>query len=150
MTTTELVRTPDVNRELLNVLLAYKRELTDGEIAEMLDGMRPVVRNENGELCHIELVDPKNVSYIWDPRFTDKATGLSEIATVYTLHTWGYYGMFKPSLEEVVSMIPQHMIEVVKAFEIIGPKDGDDLDRQNDAVNAGYHVAVVILYGNDV
>ena len=147
MTTIDLVRTPNVDKELLGILLAYKRELSDEQIAEMLETMQPVVRRD-GELFYIKSVDPRKVSFTWGPTTTKKATGLLEIARIYTLHTWGYYGFFKPSLEEVLSMIPMHLITNIKAFEINGPKDVHDLNRQNDAVDAGYHVAVVTLYGD--
>ncbi len=148
MTTTESVRTPDVNEKLLNVLLADKRELTDDEIARLLENIKPVVRGEDDQLYYIAPIDPKKVSFIWGPHLTNKATDLGEIAKIYTLHTWGYFGFFKPSLEEVLSMIPQRMIEIVKAFEIIGPDDAHDLNRQSSAISAGYQVAVTILYGD--
>lgn len=146
MTTDQAVRTPDVDRGLLDVLLAYKRTLTDDQIASMLEHIHPVVRSD-GELYYIRPIDPRNVSFIWDPTTTKVATDLNEITKIFSLHTWGYYGMFKPSVEEVLSMIPQHMIDKVRAFEIVGPEDVDDLNRQYEAVDAGYHVAVVILYG---
>ena len=55
MTTIDLVRTPNVDKELLGILLAYKRELSDEQIAEMLKKMRPVVRRD-GELFYICLL----------------------------------------------------------------------------------------------
>ena len=83
MTTIDLVQTPNVDKELLGILLAYKRELSDEQIAEMLKKMRPVVRRD-GELFYIKSVDPRKVSFTWGPTTTKKATGLLEIARIYT------------------------------------------------------------------
>jgi hypothetical protein len=138
--------TPDVDEAALQVLLAQKRELTDEEIATMLVRIKPVVRRD-GSLYYIQSVDPRKIAFTWRPETTDEAVGLKEHSVIHTLHTWGYYGMFKPSLAEVLSMISvAAVIEGVVSFETIGPDDINDLNRQGVAVNAGYHVANTILY----
>lgn len=35
------------------------------------------------------------------------------------LHGYGYYGLFKPSVGEVIRQIPKDLLEKVVAFEII-------------------------------
>ena len=140
-----VVKTPDVDEAMFKELLTGKRELSDKQIADLLKRVKPVVRR-NGSLYYIKPVDPRGVSFIWDPKTTKKATDLSEVGKINTLHTWGYYGLFKPSLAEVLEMIPEDQIENCKAFETIGPDDVHDLNRQWAAVDGGYHVAVTILY----
>jgi hypothetical protein len=138
--------TPDVDEAALQVLISQKRELTDEEITTMLGRLKPVVRRD-GALYYIEPVDPRGVAFTWDPKTIDEAVGLKEHGVIHTLHTWGYYGLFKPSLAEVLSMISvSAVIDGVVAFETIGPDDASDLNRQWTAVNAGYHVANTILY----
>lgn len=58
-----------------------------------------------------------------------------------------YYGIFKPSIAEVLAQIPEELIEQTVAFETIGPADADALNKERDALNAGFHVATTRLYG---
>ena len=37
-----------------------------------------------------------------NPKPTDKATGLKPLCTIKTYHTYGYHGLFKPSIAEVL------------------------------------------------
>ena len=141
--------TPDVDRELLAVLLAFKRELSDDELVELSQRIRPVVRDYTGQYFYIEPVDPRNGAFTWCPIYAGDVSrlgGIVRISTIYTLHSFGYPGFFKPSVAEVLSMIPQHLLNKVSAFETIGPSDESDLTRQEAATNAGYHVAVTHLY----
>lgn len=134
--------TPNVNKELFEKLLASKRELSNNELAELVRKIRPVVRDKNGRCYYIKPVDPREVAFTWDPVLTEEATRITRIETIHTLHSFGYYGMFKPSIAEVLSMVPQNLLDKVIAFETIGPSDMSDLKRQWAAVNANYHVAV--------
>ena len=138
---------PDVDRAALEDLLNRKRPLTDQVMRHMLTTIRPVVRRD-GELRYIEIPeDLKGAAFTWSPKITESADGLTEVGRVHTLHTWAYYGFFKPSLEEVLTMIPPNMLDTAKAFETVGPEDASDLNRQPAAMDEGYHVAVTILYG---
>ena len=138
---------PDVDQTTLEDLLKSKRPLTVQVMRHMLTTMHPVVRR-NGELYYIETPeDLKGVAFTWSPKITESADGLTEVGRVHTLHTWAYYGFFKPSLEEVLTMIPPNMLDTAKAFETVGPEDASDLNRQPAAMDEGYHVAVTILYG---
>ena len=57
------------------------------------------------------------------------------------------YGMFKPSIAEVISCIPEYMWKKVYAFEIVDkPRDASDLNKEREALNAGFHVATTRLY----
>lgn len=138
-------RTPDIDPSGLRKLLARKRELSEQEVSEMLRSIRPVVRRGD-RLHYIAPVDPRRVSFMWEPEVLEEATDLTRLAEVHTLHEFGCHGFFKPSLKEVLSMIPSELIPRTKAFETSGPKDIHDLHRQSAAVDAGYHVAVTVLY----
>ena len=146
-TDTEFSTAPNVDEQLLAVLLAYKRELSDEELADLAQRIRPVVRDENGRCFYIEAVDPRKEAFTWSPTLTDEAAdgagGIVRIATIYTLHSYGAPSLFKPSIAEVISMIPQHLLGKVIAFETVCP---DDVGGQRSALAKGYHVAVTHLY----
>lgn len=67
------------------------------------------------------------------------------------LHSWSYYGFFKPSVGEVLSQIKEDDLPFVKAFEIIeSPQTADDFHKDSFtsiAFDNGYHVSTVRLYG---
>lgn len=136
---------PLVDKREFQELLAKKRELNDEQIAAMLQRIQPLVRYE-GELYYIKPVHPREVSFMWAPERTGPAMGLKLLTTIPTLHAWGYYGFFKPSIEEVLSMIPEDLLPKVSAFETLGPVDANDLSWQPYAFDAGYHLAVTTLY----
>jgi hypothetical protein len=84
---------------------------------------------------------------MWSPKPTRRATRLARLTDITTYHTWGYYGFFKPSIAEIIAQIPESLLSDVIAFEIVDyPKDADDLNRQWDIVNEGYHQAITRLY----
>lgn len=89
-----------------------------------------------------------NQSYIWDPQFTgEEVTDLEVLCEIRTYHGFGYHGLFKPSIAEVLACIPDNLIELVGAFELVAkPETSTDLNFQLEYVNAGFHQAVARLY----
>jgi hypothetical protein len=83
---------------------------------------------------------------MWSPKISERAVDLKVVGRIFTLYEYGYYGFFKPSIAEVLAMIPEHLEDVVVAWELIGPNNADDLSRQLAAVYDGYQVATAILY----
>ncbi len=126
-------------------------EIDDDRLSELVGRIRPLVRPEpDGDPYYIKKVDPRSVAYTWDPSPVEKATDLVVICDVTTFHKWGYYGLFKPSIAEVLGMIPEGMTDIVVAFEIVErPETADDLNRFSIALNAGYHVARPRLYAKE-
>jgi hypothetical protein len=85
-----------------------------------------------------------------DPKPAEEVKGLKPIRDIRTHHTYGYYGFFKPAIAEVLAQIPEDILEQVVAFEIIKwPQDADDLNKELEALNAGYHVAITRLYSKE-
>jgi hypothetical protein len=96
-------------------------------------------------------VDLFGIAYTWDPkpsRPPEKAIGLKPLCDITTYHVYGYHGCFKPSIAEVLAQIPEeHVSSKVVAFEMVEmPETADDLNREHDALDAGYHVARTRLY----
>lgn len=126
--------------------------ITDERLAELMAKIKPVVRDNVSQgarkLSYVTPRNPRNESFTWEPQRLGQANDLVEIARMDTYHTWAYYGFFKPTVAEVLAAI-QHRpdLEHILAFEVCGPKDVDDLRRQWDIVNEGYHRATTVLYG---
>lgn len=122
-------------------------EVPQERIKELAERIRPVVEFARKGKCYIEPVDLFRIAYTWDPKSADKAKGLKPLCDITTHHTFGYHGFFKPSIAEVLAQIPAEHLDKVVAFEIVeGPETADDLDREREALNAGYHVATTRLY----
>lgn len=132
-------------------------EVSKALIQERAYRIKPVVRfrrrggewvhSVEGKLHYIEPVDLFHTSFIWDPKPTTRASGLAPLGVTRTYHTYGYHGIFKPSIAEVLAQIPPEFLDRVVAFEIIDqPQTTDDLNRERVALDAGYHVATTRLY----
>lgn len=123
--------------------------ITDARLKELAKRIKPVVRTSKGELFYIKPCDLRGAAFTWGPVHTRKATALVKHATITTLHTFGFYGFFKPSVAEVLAQIPEKLLENTIAFEVIGPADADALNKHIDALNAGFHTASTYLYTRD-
>jgi hypothetical protein len=100
-----------------------------------------------GEKYFIKDVDLRGVAYTWSPEPTKLASNLKTHADITTYHAYGYYGMFKPSIAEVLAQIPEEYVDKIVAFEIIkSPETAKDFNYDLAAFNAGYHVATTRLY----
>lgn len=92
--------------------------------------------------CHLE-----NVAYTWDAKKADLAPGFRTLGEFTCLHTYGYYGFFKPSIAEVLWQMPEHFLTEAVAFEITNqPHNATDLNEEREATNAGFHVSTVRVY----
>lgn len=132
-------------------------DVPEVQIRGLADRIKPVIRftrhakrwiqSAEGQLYYIKPVDPFHTSFIWDPQPTASAKGLMPLCDIRTYHTYGYHGLFKPSIAEVLAQIPVEYLNKVVAFEIVNkPQTVADLDRERVALDAGYHVATTRLY----
>jgi hypothetical protein len=125
---------------------SYIPKLSEEELEKRAQTIKPVIRFD-GTLHYIEDVHLSNVSHIWSPVKKDVASGLLPVTNVVTYHTYGYCGLFKPSIAEVLAQVPEEIVDQVCAFEIVEkPKSAEDLNRNLEALNTGYHFATVQLY----
>lgn len=111
----------------------------------MAEIIKPTVRFGK-KLFYIKPVDLFNIAYLWSPKPDKEAveTNLYSLGEYTTYHEYGYYGLFKPSISEVLSQVPKDIQDKVVAFEIINLID---FDEDLDALNDGYHVAKTRFYG---
>lgn len=129
----------------------YDCEISDEDLDRLWSHMKALVVSEtDGELYWVVGPDDlRGIAYTWEPKFGGKAEGIDPLATIRTLHTWSYYGFFKPSIAEVCSAIaklPREVQDKIVGFHLTGPFGADDLNHEREAVNAGYHVAYATLY----
>jgi len=116
-------------------------EISDERLEELCEKIKPVVdnsrRHDKVQLWYIKAVDPRDMSFLWDPKPTKRARGLRKYKEIVTLHSYGAPVLFKPSIAEVLSQIPEKDIDNVAAFETehLGFSEGSN-----------YHTAVTILY----
>jgi len=122
-------------------------DITDAQLEALYDLTKPLVK-DGKDLYYIRKPDLRNVAFPWDPKLTWKATGLHKVRTIRTLHEYGYYGMFKPSVAEVLAQIPKSLIGRVQAFYVEGPKTAAELNMHKDELNAGFHVAETTFYSS--
>ena len=98
-------------------------KMSDKDIAHWYENIRPIVKRDTylRKLSERELT---HVAYTWLTEAIDYAekvdfTKLSVLEDIKMLHGYGYYGLFKPSVGEVIRQIPKDLLEKVVAFEII-------------------------------
>jgi hypothetical protein len=143
------LRTPQdvLDEESLRILLEQRRELTDEQLATLVAKVTPLVRR--GDSLHnvdFSRIDPRNVAFTWTQAVTDVALNLEQHSIITTLHTFGAPSFFKPTIAEVLEMLPEDLPSDIVAFEVVGPHDSGDLVHQRVATDRGYHVARTILY----
>lgn len=125
-------------------------------IAKWYSTIRPIV-HEGNKFTFLRELSSQEISgcgYTWlnDPKDYAETVDFSKLsffADVKMLHGYGYYGLFKPSVGEVIRQIPADMLEKAVAFEIIySPMTAADFEQFREEFDAGFHVSIVRLYKN--
>lgn len=110
------------------------------------------VRKENDKLIIMNIKDKdyKEFSFIWSVDYlpTKEYQGkLEPFQTLETYHTFGYYGLFKPSLGEIYSQIRNSLTDEefnkVKAFELLEVSDKQKMKYIN---SHNVHNTTIQLY----
>lgn len=130
----------------INYLNKYK-------LVKLYEHIKPIVTIDDVsyELRPFTSEELCNQSYIWN-RHEDKRDivdkdNLEVVEDFICFHEYGYYGLFKPSINEVLSQLPEKSIEEANYFEIIeSPETRSDVFRYKDVLNAGFHASVVRTY----
>ncbi len=128
-------------------------EIDDKRLKELYHLLKPIVTiNEMKYLLReFTLQELRNQSYIWN-RHEDKRdiidpNKLETVDDFLCLHTWGYYGLFKPSIAEVLSQAPESVIEQANTFEIIeSPETREDVFKYKEVIDNGFHLSKVRAY----
>lgn len=128
-------------------------EINDKRLKELYQLLKPIVTIDEMKylLREFTLQELRNQSYIWnrheDKRDVIDPNKLETVDDFLCLHTWGYYGLFKPSIAEVLSQAPESVIEQANTFEIIeSPETREDVFKYKEVINNGFHLSKVRAY----
>jgi len=126
--------------------MSYQIPALDPKVkAELAQRIKPLIRCDD-QLHRVEDHNVDNTAFTWlKPKAAVKEQ-LKEIGRITTLHKFNYHGFFKPSVGEVLAQLPTELRDKVRFFETNGPENADDLNKNLDALDAGFHVAETILY----
>lgn len=133
-------------------------EISSEEMMKRYKQIKPVV-NVDGKLHYFReytLEELSNRSYLFNrdedvrEEVDEDELKIIENAEFICLHSYGYYGFFKPSISEVLAQIDDTILPWVKAFEIIeSPQAKNDFFKNSFTsivFDKGYHVSTVRLY----
>ena len=128
-------------------------KIDDKRLAELYSILKPIVTIDEIKylLKEFTLEQVKGISYVAncdeDKRDKVDPSRLEPVEDFLCLHTWGYYGFFKPSIAEVLSQAPDKTIWEANAFEIIErPMTRNDVFRYPEVINNGFHLSKVRSY----
>lgn len=133
-------------------------KISDEEMMKRYEQIKPVI-TVNGKLHHFReftFEELSGISYLWNRKNVREEVDEDELEVLegkdfVCLHTHGYYGLFKPSISEVLAQIKEYDLPLIKAFEIIeSPQTASDFRKDSFtsiAFDNGYHVSTVRLYG---
>lgn len=128
-------------------------EIDDKRLKELYQLLKPIVTIDEIKylLREFTLHELRNQSYIWDSKEDKRdvvdSSKLEIVDDFLCLHTWGYYGLFKPSIAEVLSQAPKNVIEQANTFEIIErPETLEDVFKYKEVIDNGFHLSKVRTY----
>lgn len=133
------VSIPEISKEEL--LARYKR-------------IKPIVEIEGKKYFLREFKESEltGISYIWNKN-EDKREAVDMDLFVpcvmkdfECIHAYGYPGLFKPSIAEVLAQIPEFDVPFIDAFEIIKSPTASDFAKNQIVFNNGFHISKVRLY----
>ena len=129
------------------------QELSDEELLRLYSLLKPVVTIDEMKylLREFTLYELRKIAYTWvaEERKGDAIdpSSLKTVDEFPCLHTCGYYGFFKPSINEVLSQIPDGLEEEASYFEIVErPHTSADIFRYPELVNNGFQLSKVRAY----
>jgi hypothetical protein len=125
--------------------------IDDEVLKDAASRFHPVILTSEGFRA-IEKVDLRGTSFIWDPVLVGPPLDLVPVRMIPSYHDWGYYGLFKPSVAEVLSAMQKHDLlnDVREGFFWLDKSSvqmtGERLLHCPDEENkSGYHRALVLL-----
>lgn len=128
-------------------------KIDDKTLAGFYRLLKPIVTIDEVKylLKEFSLEQLRNISYIWerneDKRDVVDSNKLEPVEDFLCLHTWGYYGLFKPSIAEILAQVPEKTICEANVFEIIEkPETREDVFRYPEVVDNGFHLSKVRSY----
>ena len=88
-----------------------------GENSDVICAPKGYGLDNFGELYYIEPVRVFTEAYTWGPKPVCKAPKLTKLAEIETLHTCNFPLFFKPSINEVLAVLPEEHKDKIVGFE---------------------------------
>jgi hypothetical protein len=124
----------------------YIPRISPERMQSLASRISPLIRLD-GALRHIRPTSI-DVAFLWNPQAADEAEELEPLREIRTYHSFAYHAFFKPSIAEVLAQVPGDIEDHVTAFEIIAwPENADELNKELQALQDGFHVACTRFYG---
>lgn len=95
--------------------------ISNERINQMLKTIQPLVHHDGKLHCCDKSTDTRKVAFTWDPVLDGEVRATEIVARIRTLHTYGYHGLFKPSIAEILAQIPEELVAKVRGFSLEGP-----------------------------
>jgi len=94
-----------------------RKTISDEDLFYLLLKFTPLIEKPDG-FWEFVPVDPRNVSFTWEPKPTVKVANFLQLKEVMVDFPCGHYSMFKPSIAEVLAWLPDDIKESANAFYI--------------------------------
>lgn len=127
--------------------------IDDNRLRELYKTLKPIVTIEEIKylLKEFTLEQLRNQSYIWnverDNREIVEPGKLEIVDDFLCLHSWGHYGLFKPSIAEVLAQVHDYVAKEANTFEIIESlQTREDVFRYSEIIDNGFHLSKVRAY----
>lgn len=121
--------------------------ISDERLKGLADRIKPVHRFKKGLRYLIPSHSLRGTPYLRNPEPAGYAESLATLADTATYHRFRAHVEFVPSIAEVIAQIPEEYVGSTIAFEIVKmPGSSSQSDVENEALNAGYHMATTRLY----
>lgn len=101
--------------------------------------------------CIIKKKNIYNVAYTWSPEVTTEILDLNMYykLIIPTLHIYAYQGFFKPTIAEVLHVLPTELIELVEKSGKVMYYTTRPLSYDlNEVIIGNYHIGITTLYLN--
>ena len=128
-------------------------EINDERLLALYGFLKPIVTIDNVKYTLREFTEHelRHITYTWnraeDKRDIVDTNSLEIVEDFLCLHKYGYYGLFKPSIAEVLSQTPIDSIRYANLFEIVEqPETREDVFRYKSVVDNGFHLSKVRTY----
>ena len=124
-------------------------KISDEELKNRYSRIKPLVEIDEVtyDLRPFTFSELSGITYTWnkdkDKRNIVHKENLEKIEDFICLHTYDYYGLFKPSIEEILAQLPEKSLKEADYFEIIEkPETRADVFRYTTE----YHISLVRTY----
>lgn len=94
-------------------------EITDERLQLLSSKIKPLIRGRDDKLHYAAEEDLRTKSFTWGNPTGTPLADLTDVFRMETVHDCGYWGLFKPSVAEVLAQLQEQNIPYVNCFETL-------------------------------